>query len=131
MILVDSNVPMYVVGTDRSLCERALGALGEALRRRDRLVTSAEVFQEIIHRYTCVQRPQALQDAWELLETTVDETFPIEYEDVAASRLILEATDGLSARDALHVAIMKRYGVTRILSFDTGFDRVEGIVRLA
>lgn len=50
---------------------------------------------------------------------------------VGAPREVLEATPGPSARDALHVAIMKRYGVTRILNFDTGFDAVDGIVRLA
>jgi len=131
VIFLDSNVPMYVVGTDHDLCERARRVLGGALRHGDRLVTSAEIFQELIHRYTCVRRPQALLDAWQLLEATVDETFPIEYEDVAASRLVLESTIGLSARDALHIAIMKRHGVTRILSFDTGFDKVDGIVRLA
>lgn len=98
---------------------------------RDRLVTSAEVFQEIVHRYTSVRRLPALEAAWELLHDGTDEVFPIEYEDIDRSRVVLEANPGLSARDALHVAIMKRYGVTRILSFDTGFDKVEGIVRLA
>ena len=98
---------------------------------RGRLVTSAEVFQEIVHRYTSVRRLPALEAAWELLHDGTDEVFPIEYEDIDRSRVVLEANPGLSARDALHVAIMKRYGVTRILSFDTGFDKVEGIVRLA
>jgi len=28
----------------------------------------------------------------------------------------------MSARDALHLAIMEHYGIERILSFDAGFD---------
>lgn len=36
----------------------------------------------------------------------------------------------LSAGDALHVAMMKRHGVGRIMSFDGGFDAVEGIERI-
>ena len=37
----------------------------------------------------------------------------------------------LSARDAVHVAVMRRRGVDRILSFDRGFDGLDGIVRIA
>ena len=36
----------------------------------------------------------------------------------------------LSARDALHVAVMQKAGVSRILSFDDGFDSLSGIERL-
>jgi uncharacterized protein len=32
--------------------------------------------------------------------------------------------DRLSARDAIHVASMQAHGVSRIMSFDTGFDPI-------
>lgn len=35
----------------------------------------------------------------------------------------------LSARDAVHVAIMCRRGIRTIMSFDRGFDQGSGIVR--
>ena len=35
-----------------------------------------------------------------------------------------------SARDAIHVAVMERQGVRRVLSFDGGFDGVDGIERI-
>ncbi|MCH7716016.1 MAG: IS3 family transposase [Gemmatimonadetes bacterium] len=38
--------------------------------------------------------------------------------------------DRLSARDAVHVAVMERYRVDGILTFDTSFDGVPGIERL-
>jgi len=36
----------------------------------------------------------------------------------------------LSARDALHIAVMEQNGIGRILSFDSGFDGLPGITRL-
>jgi predicted nucleic acid-binding protein len=36
-----------------------------------------------------------------------------------------------SRRDALHVAVMEREDVHRIMSFDRGFDGVPGIDRLS
>lgn len=38
---------------------------------------------------------------------------------------------GLSARDAIHVAIMKRYQIEQMMSFDAGFDTYPGMVRLS
>jgi predicted nucleic acid-binding protein len=35
----------------------------------------------------------------------------------------------LSARDALHVAVMQRHGIGEILTFDRGFDAIPGLRR--
>jgi len=40
------------------------------------------------------------------------------------------STDRLSARDALHIAVMGHQGIKRILSFDAGFDAFPGVTRL-
>jgi predicted nucleic acid-binding protein len=37
---------------------------------------------------------------------------------------------GLSARDAIHAAVMKARGISRILSFDAGYDSLPGLVRI-
>jgi len=47
----------------------------------------------------------------------------------ALERLV-SARERLSARDALHVAIMERHRIGTILSFDDGFDGLPGIERL-
>jgi len=36
----------------------------------------------------------------------------------------------LSARDALHLAVMEQHEIDRILSFDSGFDGYPGVSRL-
>jgi predicted nucleic acid-binding protein len=48
-----------------------------------------------------------------------------------ALRLLKASIDAgeLSARDALHAAIMERHGVHRVLSFDGGFDEISNLVR--
>jgi uncharacterized protein len=49
---------------------------------------------------------------------------------VFAAKDLLYAHPRLSARDALHVAVMRRHEITEIVSFDRGFDAVNGIRRL-
>lgn len=39
-------------------------------------------------------------------------------------------TPRLSARDAIHVAVMQRRDVERVMSFDRAFDVVPGIERI-
>ena len=50
MILVDSNVPMYLVGAPHTHKTDSQRALERLISERQRLVTDAEVFQEILHR---------------------------------------------------------------------------------
>ncbi len=94
-------------------------------------MTSAEVLQEILHRYTAIRRRDAIQPAMDALLGVADEVFPVEREDVEQAKKILDGLPDLSARDALHVAIMRRREVGRILTFDTGFDAVAGVSRVA
>jgi predicted nucleic acid-binding protein len=47
-----------------------------------------------------------------------------------AARRLLRTTPTLSARDAIHVAVMQAHDVDRILTFDPGFDGIQWIVRL-
>ncbi len=127
-ILVDSNIPMYLVGADHPNKRRARELLEVAIAARDRLVTDAEAFQEILHRYVAINRRDAIEPAWTALRRVVDEVYPIELEDdERAKRITL--TSQLGARDALHAAIMQRHDIAEILSFDSAFDTVAGLRR--
>ena len=61
----------------------------------------------------------------------VDEVFAVELRDVERAKDILLGTQLLSARDALHIAVMERHRIETVLSFDSGFDEYPGIKRLA
>ncbi len=130
MIFIDSNVPMYLVGRAHPLKGEAERLLEMAVTSDERLVTSAEVFQEILHRYVAIDRRDAIQPAFDALLGVVDEVVPIEEADVLRARDLVIRTKVLSARDALHVAVMLGQGISRIMSFDADFDRVPGIVRI-
>lgn len=130
MIFVDSNIPMYLVGAPHPNKHAARAALERIINRGEKMVTSAEVMQEILHRYGVLKRPDAIQPAFDALLGVVDEVFPVEAEDVQRARDVMMGIGKLSARDALHVAIMKRRGITRVLSFDVGFDAVGWVERV-
>jgi uncharacterized protein len=129
-LFVDANVPMYLVGAEHPNKELATTALEIAIARGERLVTDAEVLQELLHRYRSIGRLDAMEEATDALLSVVDEVFPIERDDVMTARRLLVRLPRLSARDALHVATMRRHGVDDILTFDTGFDAVGGLRRL-
>ncbi len=83
-----------------------------------------------MHRYVAIRRQDAIQPAFEALLGIVDDVFPIELRDVERAKDILLGTAKLSARDTLHLAVMERHGVQRIMTFDTGFDAAPGVTRL-
>jgi predicted nucleic acid-binding protein len=129
VIFVDSNVPMYLVGASHPNKDLSRLLLQQAVADGEMLVTDAEVLQEILHRYVAIGRPEAIGDAMAATLGLVDEVFPIERADVLRAQSLLDETR-LSARDALHVAVMRRHGVTRMLTFDRGFDAVADISRV-
>ena len=89
MIFVDSNVPMYLVGAPHANRDRAVAFLeGNA---DERLVTSAEVYQEVIHRYTSIDRPRAIADAFAVLDDIVAAVFPVTRADVGVAAEIAAA----------------------------------------
>ena len=63
MIFVDANVPMYLVGGDHSHKADTLRLLRQAATERERLVTDAEVLQEVLHRYVAIKRRDAIHVA--------------------------------------------------------------------
>ena len=91
---------------------------------------SINVYQEILHRYTTIRRLDAIDPAMDTLSALVDEILGFGMDEIHKARMLIGSVDEISARDALHAAVMERAGVTRILSFDSGFDSCPGIERL-
>lgn len=131
MVFIDSNIPMYLIGASHPLKDRSKLILGELVRSKRRLVTSAEVLQELCHRYGAIHKLDFLQPAFDVLYGLVDQVFPVTKEDVEASKTLVLGYKNLSARDALHVAVMKNLGIQDLLSFDKDFDRFSWIRRIS
>ena len=130
MIFIDSNVPMYLVGAPHPNKIDAQRLLEKFAAEGIRLVTDAEVLQEILHRYVDIDRREAIQPAFEALLGVVDEVHSVERQDVERARNICLSYERFSVRDALHVAIMERCEISRIMSFDSGFDGYPGLTRV-
>lgn len=130
MIYVDSNIPMYLVGKDHPNKTKVIEVVSRLVEARETLVTSAEVFQEIIHRYKAINDLKSMNHAYEALENMVSLIFDVTKDDVDQTCRFVSQYKKLSSRDALHVAIIKRIKSSRIWTFDTAFDVVTGIQRI-
>ncbi len=131
MILVDSNIPMYLVGAPHPNKVEAQHLLDRALSAGERLVTDAEVLQEICHRYASIGRHDAIQPTFDTILGAVDDVLPIDRRVAETAKDIVLRYASLSARDAVHAAVMRRHGIARIMTFDRGFDAVPGIDRFS
>jgi predicted nucleic acid-binding protein len=130
VIFVDANVPMFLIGADHPHKHAAQRMLERVAIQRERLVSDAEVFQEILHRYVAIRRRDAIQPAFDALSAIVDEIVAIESTTVERAKDLVLGYPALSARDAVHVAVMQERGISRLMSFDAGFDVVPGLTRI-
>ena len=130
MIFIDSNIPMYLVGAPHPNKERISEILMRLVQDDERFITDVEVYQEILHRYTAVRRFAAMDAALDSLNEIVDFVEIYGMREIRAAREIIGSVNGISARDALHIAVMRKIGTNRILSFDRGFDSCPGIERI-
>ena len=89
MIFVDSNIPMYLIGADHPFKVDARRAIEDAIAAGEVLCTDAEVFQEMLHRYRAIDRPDAIDAGFAALLGIVDVTYSIELSDVERARRLL------------------------------------------
>jgi predicted nucleic acid-binding protein len=121
---------MYLIGRDHPRKVDSQRLIERFASERRRLVTSSEVFQEVLHRYVAADRRAEVELAFHTLGSIVDNVFSVREQDVFAAKDLTHAHPQLSARDALHAAVMRRNHVREILSFDQGFDLLPDIVRI-
>ena len=122
---------MYLVGSPHPHKTDAQRLLEKLIANRERLVTDAEALQEILHRYVAMDRRDAIQPAFDAVLGVVDEVLSVDRVAVERAKQILLGYRQLSARDAVHLAVMEQNGIRDILSFDAGFDAFPGIARLS
>ena len=118
MIFVDSNVFIYAVGRSHPLRREAQNLFFDSSQHGKRLVTSAEVLQELMHVYLPVGRVETLDAALELATRGVDRIIPITAEEVLFARHLADRYPGLTARDLLHLSVCKIHSLKEIKTFD-------------
>jgi predicted nucleic acid-binding protein len=121
---------MYLVGRDGPSKRAARAAVEDSIRNRVKMVSDAEVLHEILHRYVAIDRRDAIVPALRVIEAIADEISDIAVADVHRARDIVLIERRVSARDAIHLAVMERYGISQVMTFDRDFDAWPGIERI-
>ena len=127
---LDANVLIYAAGGPHSLREPCRAALEAAVNRRVSLVTDSEVLQEILYRYSSIERLDIARDVYSAAIQLCDEVLPVTEQTTDRARELLLQYGSLSARDAVHIASMEEGGLRRLLSTDTDFDAVDEVQRV-
>lgn len=131
MIFIDANTPMYSAGAEHPLKAPSIEVLRLIQQSPSSFVTSAEVLQEIVHRYLAIR-------AWHQGRAVFERTArvmrgriePIYERDVRDAARLADSHAGVSARDLLHASVMIRLGIHQIVSTDRDFDSLPDIERL-
>ncbi len=127
---LDAAVFMYAAGGQHPLKAPCAVILGRATAGSLDATTSAEVIQEIIHRYRSIGRDEI---GIKIANETLNLFRPVlSISDSTVRRLpdLARRYSGLQARDLVHVATCLEEGITTIISPDRGFDSVSELVRL-
>jgi len=130
IVFVDSNIPTYSAGREhvhRDPSRRLLSAIGAG---QVEACTSTEVLQEILYRYSSLQRRDMARDVYDFFTTVCSNVLDVTLADTDRARDLLMEHGGLGARDAIHAAVMLNHGIEWVATFDSDFDRVAGIRRL-
>ena len=129
---LDVNVPMYAAGGNHRYKEPCAWIMTAIAENRLQAVIDAEIVQEILYRFGAQRRWDIGTSMAESLLDIVEKVLPVTREDVTlATTLFAEhGPHGVSARDALHVAVMTNHGLTKILTVDADFARFSGIERV-
>ena len=131
MAFVDANIPIYAAGREHPLKEPCANIIRAIANHPDRYVTDAEVLQELLHHYLRTQRwemgRRILARFETLLQGRIEPVYP---EDVLEASRIADDTPRASARDLVHVSVMRRVGTELVISTDADFDAITGVRRL-
>jgi hypothetical protein len=130
VILVDSNIFMYAAGELHPNKMPSIAWLERVARAEVDAVIDAEVLQEILHRYRAIRRWETGRKVYDQVRRLVPVVVPVTAEVLDRARALLDQHGELMARDALHAAVVQEHGLRGICSFDTDFDRVEGLTRI-
>jgi predicted nucleic acid-binding protein len=129
-VFLDTAVLMYAAGSEHPLRAPSREIVRRVAAGEMEAVISAEVIQEILHRFVAIDRAavgaQLARDALDLF----DPVLPITHAVMVRMPALVERYPPLSARDLVHVATCLEAGITKIVSPDKGFDAVRAVVRL-
>ena len=130
MMLVDSNILMYAAGAAHPNKRPSLDLLKRVARTEVDAVIDAEVLQEILHRYRAIGRWREGKGVFDEARRLFPTVVSVDACALDRARELMEDLPVLMARDALHAAVVLEHEFEGIYSFDSDFDRIEGLKRI-
>ena len=129
MRLIDTNVIVYTVGSVHPLKEASERILSDIAAGTLAANLDAEALQEVLHVYSSRgERKKGFRTIEHLL-MLFPNPFPIGREEIEKARDLMRAHSFLSARDAIHAAVVQTHDLEGIISADKVFDRIKGLKR--
>jgi predicted nucleic acid-binding protein len=129
-VFFDTAVVMYAAGGPHTMQRPSRELIDAVADGRLDATVSAEVVQEILHRFSASGRRDI---GTAMAEATLDlfsPVLPITDRIMRRMPTLFAEYEELSARDLVHVAACREVGIEIIVSPDRGFDQVEGLQRL-
>lgn len=129
-VLLDANVFVHAVGGDpvlRPACQRVVAHLAAGRLTGEASTLMIEEVVHVRHRRSG-DRALAVGDGRAAAALLV--LHPVGEEEVEAALAAFTVHQHMEARDAIHLAIARRHGLTTILSTDRGFDEIDGLTRV-
>lgn len=129
-VFIDTAVVMYANGASHPLREACRSIMVQVGDGRLEAVTSAEVVQEILHRFVSIRRPEI---GIAMARVTMDAFAPVLPITHALMRRVPDLAaryPSLSARDLVHAATCIHEGISEIITPDRGFDQVAELRRI-
>jgi predicted nucleic acid-binding protein len=129
VIFIDSNVFFYSMISDVKYGAACSTILKDVAEGRIKAVTSSLVLAEVVnalHKYGLRELVRRSVDAVCSLPITISAVDSLVIRDAVS---VFEEVE-ISPYDCVHLAMMKRLGVNKILSADSDFDRVKWVKRI-
>lgn len=127
---IDANVPIYAAGRDHPHKAPCVRILGMVVHDPEASITNAEVLREMLHRYLATDRwtlgREVVTSFAELMAGRIESVY---LRDVLLAAELANEHQGVSARNLVHAAVMRRLQIAQIISADSDFGRVPGIER--
>jgi predicted nucleic acid-binding protein len=129
--LIDTNVVIYAAGRPHRYKAACADILREAARSElPDYAIDVELLQEVLHFYHSRQHLHLGLEIFDELMQTFPAPLAVTPREVAVARDILARYPVLSARDAIHAAVVLNHGLEAIISADHAFDEITEIKRL-
>ena len=129
-LFVDTAVIMYAAGADHPLKEPCAEILRRIAAGKLSAVTSAEVIQEIAHRFVHAGRSEQAAQLMTFALDLFSPVLPIGQAVVERLPGLIRRYPSLQARDLIHVATCLEERIDAIVSPDRGFDQVAELRRI-